>query len=409
MLETNVELRTATLSVLRNERWMGKIFYCGHDGSIHKQSNGLFTNGRVKQLETPSSIDLTKLVKALEPTDALCLGVPKGDIPSAAVTSRHRSEHLRKNGINCITRTKEYFAFPEGEGWLLIDYDDKGIPESIHEAIEAHGGVFQILLRLWPQLKQGDFVIKPSSSAGVHLPGTHPSNSTGFHMFVRLRNASQVPKALQALHARCWDCGLGYHLISKSGQQLDRSIIDVSVGSPERLIFTADPILLDGIQRVPVETIQNSGVAIDGPSLPISAAWTRARDIDRQNGIEGAKSIRDNFIGEQTKRHVEEYGATLTEARAIVRSRIRGRVLSDHDVLDTAANGLQTVGDILDTLKPADVVPCADPIEGREYNPTAASVIWQFSHKHPALVSHANGMQTVYQFARCVDWGNRHG
>ena len=297
MLETNVELRTATLSVLRNERWMGKIFYCGHDGSIHKQSNGLFTNGRVKQLETPSSIDLTKLVKALEPTDALCLGVPKGDIPSAAVTSRHRSEHLRKNGINCITRTKEYFAFPEGEGWLLIDYDDKGIPESIHEAIEAHGGVFQILLRLWPQLKQGDFVIKPSSSAGVHLPGTHPSNSTGFHMFVRLRNASQVPKALQALHARCWDCGLGYHLISKSGQQLDRSIIDVSVGSPERLIFTADPILLDGIQRVPVETIQNSGVAIDGPSLPISAAWTRARDIDRQNGIEGAKSIRDNFIG----------------------------------------------------------------------------------------------------------------
>jgi hypothetical protein len=190
---------------------------------------------------------------------------------------------------------------------------------------------------------------------------------------------------------------------------LDRSIIDVSVGSPERLIFTADPILLDGIQRVPVETIQNSGVAIDGPSLPISAAWARARDIDRQNGIEGAKSIRDNFMQEQVKRHVEEYGATLTEARAIVRSRIRGRVLSDHDVLDTVANGLQTVGDILDTLKPADVVPCADPIEGREYNPTAASVIWQFSHKHPALVSHAHGMQTVYQFARCIDWGARHG
>ena len=92
MLETDVELRTATLSVLRNERWMGKKFYCRHDGSIHKQSNGLFTNGRVKQLETPSSADLAKLVKALKPTDALCLGVPKDDIQSAAVTAANTSE-----------------------------------------------------------------------------------------------------------------------------------------------------------------------------------------------------------------------------------------------------------------------------------------------------------------------------
>lgn len=409
MLGTDVELRAATLSVMRNERWMGKKFYRGADGTIQKQSNGLFTNGRVKRFETPSSINLAKLANDLKPTDALCLGVPKDNITSAAVTTRRRSDHLRKKGINYIARTKEYFAFPEGEGWLLIDYDDKGIPAPIHEAIEAHGGVFQILLRLWPELEQGDFLLKPSSSSGVHLPGTQPSTSAGFHMFVRLRNASYVPKALQALHARCWGCGLGYHLISKSGQQLDRSIIDVSVGSPERLIFTADPILLDGIQRVPVDTIQNSGVAIDGPSLPISAAWTRARDIDRQNGIEGAKSIRDNFIGEQTKRHVEEYGATLTEARAIVRSRIRGCVLSDNDILDTVSNGLQTVGDILDEVKSYDVVPCADPIEGREYNPTAASVIWQFGHKHPALVSHAHGIQTVYQFARYIARGTRHG
>ena len=409
MLETDVQLRAATLSVLSNERWMGKKFYRGADGSIHKQSNGLFTNGRVKRFEAPSSVALAELIKALKPTDALCLGVPKDDIPSSAVTTRHRSDHLRKIGINCITRTKENFAFPEGEGWLLIDYDDKGIPEPTHAAIKANGGVFQILLRLWPELERGDFIIKPSSSAGVYLAGTQPSNTAGFHMFVRLRNASQVPKALKALHAKCWDCGLGYHLISKSGQQLDRSIVDVSVGSPERLIFTADPILLDGIKRTQVETIQHSGVALNAPGLPISAAWTLSRDIDRQNGIESAKSIRDNFMEQQAERHVEEHGTTLPEARAIVRSRIRGRVLSDNDVLETVANGLQSVGEILDTLKPSDVLPCADPIEGREYNPTAASVIWQFGHKHPALVSHAHGIQTVYQFARFIDGDARHG
>ena len=83
--------------------------------------------------------------------------------------------------------------------------------------------------------------------------------------------------------------------------------------------------------------------------------------------------------------------------------------MSDNDVLETVVNGLQSVGEILDTLKPSDVLPCADPIEGREYNPTAASVIWQFGHKHPALVSHAHGIQTVYQFARFIDGSARHG
>ena len=77
-------------------------------------------------------------------------------MPSAAVTTSRLSNHLRKNGINCIARTWEYITLPEGEGWLFIDYDDKGIPEPIHEAIEPQVDVFQILLRLWPELEQGD-------------------------------------------------------------------------------------------------------------------------------------------------------------------------------------------------------------------------------------------------------------
>ena len=174
MLETDVQLRAATLSVLSNERWMGKKFYRGADGSIHKQSNGLFTNGRVKRFEAPSSVELAELMSALKPTDALCLVVPKDDIQASAITTRYRTNHLRKIGINCITRTKENFAFPEGEGWLLIDYDDKNIPEPTHAAIEAQGGVFQILLRLWPELERdeaGDLRDGIVDGVGLHREG----------------------------------------------------------------------------------------------------------------------------------------------------------------------------------------------------------------------------------------------
>ena len=83
----------------------------------------------------------------------------------------------------------------------------------------------------------------------MHIVGDPAPNVSGFHMFVRLKRAFDIQHALKALHSRCWLHGLGYHMISKSGQLLDRSIVDINVGSPERLIFTAPPLLGDGIVR----------------------------------------------------------------------------------------------------------------------------------------------------------------
>ena len=189
---------------------------------------------------------------------------------------------IQDSGTQCIARTKDYFRFRDGEGWLLIDFDDKHLLPQIDERLDANGGFYKVLLRLWPELDDGDFLIRPSSYAGVHLLDTEPAAASGFHMFVRIKNASAVPQTLQALHARCWDTGYGYHLISKSGQQLDRSLIDVSVGSPERLIFTADPIMSDGILRAPPPVVQKDGSALCTLQLPVRSEWSRLRDIDRQ-------------------------------------------------------------------------------------------------------------------------------
>ena len=75
MLGTNEDQHPARLTVLRNKSWMGKRFYIGDDGSINKQSNGLFTDGLVRSLEVPTAAQLVKLIANLKPTDALCLGV----------------------------------------------------------------------------------------------------------------------------------------------------------------------------------------------------------------------------------------------------------------------------------------------------------------------------------------------
>ena len=409
MLGTNEDKHPARLSVLRNKTWMGKKFFRGDDGGIQKQSNGLFTDGIVRSLEVPNAAQLTKLIAKLKPTDALCLGVHNADTNTVRASTRNKSPRIQASGIQCIARTKDYFSFNNGEGWLLIDFDDKNLPTQIKEKIHALGGIYKVLLRLWPELERADFLIRPSSSAGVHLPDRQPSTANGFHMFVRVKDACQIPNTLQALHARCWERGFGYHLISKSGLQLDRSIIDVCVGSPERLIFTADPILEDGICRTPPEIVKQDGVVLETLRLPGSPKWTRTRDIDRQERSAEALRRRSIYIEKQAERHIKHFGGTLPQARAVITSRVHSRILSDADFLDTASVGIISVGSILDAMVQGTKVACADPIEGREYNPTAAAVIWQNNHKFPVLISHAHGLQTVYQFERCLSGGWRHG
>ena len=127
-------------------------------------------------------------------------------------------------------------------------------------------------------------------------------------MFVRLQKAQQIPQSLLALHARCWENGLGYFIISKSGQLLDRSIIDVSVGSPERLIFTADPILGIGVKRDLQHIIQQNGSALQKPQMPLNFEWTRQRDIRKQQRQPKADIKRQEFINLQIEQHIKMHG-----------------------------------------------------------------------------------------------------
>ena len=100
------------------------------------------------------------------------------------------------------------------------------------------------------------------------------------------------------------------------------------------------------------------------------------------------------------KQRVSAHVGSYAEAEQLVMSRVYGRCLSDDDVLVLAGGRPSLVGDLLDHIKAGDVMACADPIEGPQYNPTAAAIIWKQPYRTPALVSHAHGMVTQYEFAR---------
>ncbi len=393
---------SAYISVLRNHRWMGKRFFLDDDGQLQKQANGLFSKGYVTVQNASSAQELATLAQSLTPQDAFCLGQPRGAgiFIAAPVATRQAQQALAKRSIPILSRTKDDFSFGQGEGWLLLDYDTKGLSEAVLSKIECLGGIMNALLYLWPELDNGDFVVRPSSSAGVHIVGDPAPNVSGFHMFVRLKRAIDIPQALKALHSRSWLHGLGYHMISKSGHLLDRSIVDITVGSPERLIFTAPPVLGEGIVREHQYGAVHQGVEMPCPKAPFGAQWSRARDIDRQQSQPDAAKQRSIYLRKSIEDRQASHGGSYAAAEAIVLNRIEGRQLLDDDVLQLSSGVTATVGDILDQIKLGERISCADPIEGREYNPTAAAVLWEPPHKFPALISHAHGELTRYSFAR---------
>ena len=75
--------------------------------------------------------------------------------------------------------------------------------------------------------------------------------------------------------------GHGEIKVSKSGARLDRSLIDTSVASPERLDFVATPILEDGLERFAPEPqfIGPAGATLSTgllPNVPTYKEWRKA-------------------------------------------------------------------------------------------------------------------------------------
>src|SRR6056300_933607 len=64
------------LTILRNKSWMGKRFFIDELGQLQKQANGIFTDGICKAHAAHSAKELMRIITALKPTDALCLGIP---------------------------------------------------------------------------------------------------------------------------------------------------------------------------------------------------------------------------------------------------------------------------------------------------------------------------------------------
>jgi hypothetical protein len=206
-------------------------------------SQCLMAQGTATRATAETAADLAQHIMACGTDQAIALGALRADLPNQAKITIPAK---LKDNPGAITRSRDSIDYrPGAPAWALIDFDTKGMPASVAASIEAAGGMWNALLNVAPGLQRAARVSRASTSSGLYRPdtGTQFSGSGGAHHYILVKDASDIERFLRDLHDRCWQHGLGWHLIGRAGQLLDRSLVDRMVAYGERLCFEGAPVV----------------------------------------------------------------------------------------------------------------------------------------------------------------------
>ena len=281
------------------------------------------------QMESARRVDITDirayadLINACPSNEAVALGRLKVGVQTPVrVTAAHE---LNGHDQTTIARTKDFLIFEPGKGGLvLIDFDPKGMSEAARQQFNEYGGLIGALCEVVPVLETTALVKRSSTSSALRNAETGESylHSGGEHIVIPVIDAADIPRFLSDLHARSWLAGLGWGIVSGCGSFLERSIVDKSCGSPERLIFEGAPIIKPPLVQAARQAITHDGTVLDtGQCAPLTddelAKLQKLIAAERRRLLPQCQAVR----AEWSLKHIEhliDRGVSETEARAQV-------------------------------------------------------------------------------------------
>lgn len=288
------------------------------DGSFCRMSRGT-----ARRVEASSLSAAAGIIQSLARNEAITLGVFADDAPTAEITSKA----MAREGVR--TRTKggpEGFVFQPGRpALILIDMDLDGHLEGYDGTVESG---WNWLTTFCPWLKDVGYIGRPSTSSGVFRDDQRQDDpkKAGLHFYLVAQNGEDVPAILKRIDEELWLKGAGYIKLSASGQRLFRTPVDATVGSPERLVFEAAPVLKDGLTQAERHFSLVDGKQLSWTDIPPLGGFAQF-DLDsiRRDAYEAAaadaKKKREAWKADRLRLLINQYvGQGLTEAEARVRA-----------------------------------------------------------------------------------------
>jgi hypothetical protein len=377
---------------------LSKLFYRNADGALLKSPGGQLVEGMYMPHKISCPASMATLIGELKPSEALVFGTAGNE--KQAIYSRNAAP-----SATALTRTADRFDWPDGLGVWLLDNDSDPRPGAKQTNMD---GFRSALTEVCPILAETPAVFAHSSSSFIFDSETDRSlkGEGGHHGYVFVQDARDIPRAGKALVDRLWLAGHGYCIVSKSGQILERSLIDSSVWQPHRLCFSAGAACAEGlIQRRPAPLVVND----DAPALDTRVALsdltteerTRLAELKaraRAAVAEEAAEVRWQWTESNTHRILVEQGKSASshpEDAAKIRevylnAATHGDLYGPFE-LEAEDGTLTTVDVILSDLDAWHGRRFHDPLE-RDYgcDPRIAYLNTR-NTRGPCLYSHAHG------------------
>jgi hypothetical protein len=209
---------------------LGKTFSLGADGSLNKGTAGQMLAGSLAVLSFDSASALSELLQGFGHDQALCASVPASGLLTVPLVTRK----ALASTPGAIARTKEAFAWPDGPGLLVLDYDP---PKQ--GAVLSPDDLYDAVVGVAPGLADAGCVWWASGSSCIvnTATGAELAPMRGQRLYLMLAQAADGPRCLQVLNQRLWLAGHGRVDFSASGALLVRSLFDEAMGQKARLCF----------------------------------------------------------------------------------------------------------------------------------------------------------------------------
>ena len=367
-------------------------------------------SGTIKQIPVSSPAGFAKMLKSRSTNQAITHGI--SEHKEAIVVTKNKVNSSQKNGTAVIARTKDYIEYPNKPGVILFDHDKpRDLSTGSKEALGTYSPeeLLQQIAIVHPGVAKASYVSTPSTSSCIYdaegklLRG----EGTGSHVYLFVKNALDIPRYMETLGKRLFLAGLGRIEISKAGSILKRTIIDLVVGSPERLDFVAGAVCEDGlVQKLPDPVVKN-GAMIDTTELKDLTDKEEEELVDVvEKLIEQAKPNQDKVIVEYVDRESKKLSAVrnidIEAAREVITSR-RNHVLKDDDILFFAhEKGGIAVADVLSNGESFHGKSLADPLEP-DYeggSKTKAKFFWNDGSPKVHSFAHGSSNFTFERFKK---------
>ena len=338
-----------------------KAFSIGPAGQIVTEPAGELVRGTVHAAQAADLRDLFNQLQALPPAWAATWGTAS----AAGVPVVARRLALKPPGA--ITRTGEHFKFRHGPGVMMIDHDGPAPGDTPLTAPQLVG----LLIKACPALADAPLLARPSASAGVCVAGTanHNPQAGRWRLYLPVLDASKIPEAGERLGRLLQADNHAWAIVGKSGQIMQRTLVDLAVWRPERLDFAAPPVCGPGVQRTPPQALifNESAGWFDlnriATTKDTDAAAAALVMIARAKVHADAVARRAEWVEENAPRIAARTGRTVDDVRHAYETAIEGGELMPWFELRLQGGEVVTVAEVVRRWPEHAELRLCDPME----------------------------------------------